>query len=1180
MLHLHGALRPQRDGVPDLILTNRDFGEFYLRRRIVPDLLYDAARIYHLVLVGYTANDPPVRYLLDAISADDARFRDLKERYIFVPFKGEGTGRSGPRRLEGRGLTPIPYSRADKHQQLAFTLETWVDFFENTPSLGDGHETVTERRVRETLERVTGTRLSEASDEDRGLFDHLIRREVHTRRAKLASHLGKLRRNYEWLDRILEVIRGQVEDGASGAGPQDRPSGELERRVAHCVQNFALERLEEEATIAWARRLPLADRASRRGLQRLLSPRANWKETLAEPWATAWQLVEESWRAAPYTDLDDARSASFEINRRLKGRDRSLSLAEKVAEFVEPSLQLNDPWKLLGADGEEGHDPTTWGDLFRAELRSVSMTELREFDLADVDDPEFLSCLIRALEAVVARGVDLGRWIAGKDDFGFLGLGPLQRVYRAGDGAESSVEAVARGIAPATKLLYSAVKQFARVVPTEASKILRRRFLIGHPVHRRLWAALARDGCQVKAAELGEVLQELTDSELWLPEYPEFSKLLALRFGELDSKTQRELLARLRDGPQSELWPGVDADQAREWNLQRSVRQIKNIRDAGGTLPVEVEEWLGANLAEQPGMEVADAGLDFTSVAEVGSDRVEPDWELDVYRGRELLVELEERLAREEPVYEGGAGGWLENRKPRVLAAMEGEVHTGLDLPHVWGAIGWRHRPPDDDRQADSQEDACAEAVRVLGLILTLSDETLTKVVEDLVRWWGNWERHFQPDSLARQVWLRLWPHAVEATNTRSGEPALESDLGNTPAGALACRVTRLAPELREEQRVSQDSEFGEILKVAVEAPGRAGRVALAWLVCDVGWYVQVDPVWADRYLVPALKEGAEPTKKRTESTIALWDVLGRHGRARGVPRVLAADAMELIERTDEPRLSAWSRQRLLSKFVWDALRAFFHGSKPVVEASELQQLIRRLDEEMRGWCATELWRCLVNRGDDSPEPEVLFDKAVRPFLERVWPQERDLVSRGVGHSMAGIPAASRERFVAAVNAVARYLVPGSVTSRHDYGFYGEEDGKPLLEVIVDTEEKAEALLRLLDLTVGSEDESMTPWDLDELLAWIRKKAPRLVELPEFAQLTTMAQRSRFQGGNGRASPRAAALTKPRYRMLRPKRELSRPRASCAVWFRVSRIGFTSTTSTEPMPPCSAMSSISRWPSR
>ena len=163
VLHLHGALRPKRNGIPDLILTNRDFGEFYLRRRIVPDMLYDAARIYHLVLVGYTANDPPVRYLLDAISADDARFADLRERYIFVPFKGKEPDEVALADWKARGLTPIPYSRANRHQQLAYTLETWADFFEKTPLLGDGDETVSERRIRERLERITERPLLEAS---------------------------------------------------------------------------------------------------------------------------------------------------------------------------------------------------------------------------------------------------------------------------------------------------------------------------------------------------------------------------------------------------------------------------------------------------------------------------------------------------------------------------------------------------------------------------------------------------------------------------------------------------------------------------------------------------------------------------------------------------------------------------------------------------------------------------------------------------------------------------------------------------------------------------------------------------------------------------------------------------------------------------------------------------------
>ena len=40
VLHIHGAL--DREKTSDLIISDRDFGEFYLRRRVVPDLIYDA----------------------------------------------------------------------------------------------------------------------------------------------------------------------------------------------------------------------------------------------------------------------------------------------------------------------------------------------------------------------------------------------------------------------------------------------------------------------------------------------------------------------------------------------------------------------------------------------------------------------------------------------------------------------------------------------------------------------------------------------------------------------------------------------------------------------------------------------------------------------------------------------------------------------------------------------------------------------------------------------------------------------------------------------------------------------------------------------------------------------------------------------------------------------------------
>ena len=61
VLHIHGALDQNPNRISELVLSDQDFGEFYLRRRIVPDFIYDAARLFNLVLVGYSASDPPMR---------------------------------------------------------------------------------------------------------------------------------------------------------------------------------------------------------------------------------------------------------------------------------------------------------------------------------------------------------------------------------------------------------------------------------------------------------------------------------------------------------------------------------------------------------------------------------------------------------------------------------------------------------------------------------------------------------------------------------------------------------------------------------------------------------------------------------------------------------------------------------------------------------------------------------------------------------------------------------------------------------------------------------------------------------------------------------------------------------------------------------------------------------------
>ena len=202
VLHIHGALDPKPSRISELVLSDRDFGEFYLRRRAVPDLIYDAARLFHLVLVGYSANDPPMRYLLNAVAADHTRFDDLKERFTFF-----GSATHDPVAREdwkARGITPIPYDSKNGHDLLRQTLERWAEL-----SAINGKAATVDKEIRRIVKAPRGA----ASEPDRHLFDHLLRRSNDSERNRLSELASVAKADLGWLDAIMNVYtekdRGQ-----------------------------------------------------------------------------------------------------------------------------------------------------------------------------------------------------------------------------------------------------------------------------------------------------------------------------------------------------------------------------------------------------------------------------------------------------------------------------------------------------------------------------------------------------------------------------------------------------------------------------------------------------------------------------------------------------------------------------------------------------------------------------------------------------------------------------------------------------------------------------------------------------------------------------------------------------------------------------------------------------------
>ncbi|MFL6603481.1 MAG: SIR2 family protein [Steroidobacteraceae bacterium] len=194
VLHIHGAFDRDPARVADLIVSDQDFGEFYLRRRVVSDFIYDAARLFNIVLVGYSANDPPMRYLLNAVAADGNRFDDLKERFTFV-----GAAEPDPVSLEdwkARGITPIQYDSVDGHGALVQVLERWAAL-----SAHKGKRSLVDAEIRRIVRRTR----NEASEADRDLFDHLIRRGDANERARLSALASKVQADLTWLDAITAV---------------------------------------------------------------------------------------------------------------------------------------------------------------------------------------------------------------------------------------------------------------------------------------------------------------------------------------------------------------------------------------------------------------------------------------------------------------------------------------------------------------------------------------------------------------------------------------------------------------------------------------------------------------------------------------------------------------------------------------------------------------------------------------------------------------------------------------------------------------------------------------------------------------------------------------------------------------------------------------------------------------
>jgi len=436
----------------------------------------------------------------------------------------------------------------------------------------------------------------------------------------------------------------------------------------------------------------------------------------------------------------------------------------------------------------------------------------------------------------------------------------------------------------------------------------------------------------------------------------------------------------------------------------------------------------------------------------------------------------------------------------------------------VWEALGWAQFSVTAEA-GKTNTDLSDEANRIVSLLKRLPEETISRAIGGIAHLFSSWEKEIAHSVSGVEVWLKLWPIAVQATNTLEtadegsdqgtvAKPSHDAeprslDTLNSPAGKLVAFFLVACPNLTTDPHpFKPGTALTKMRDTVADAPGQAGLISRHRLLESLDYFYRAAPDWTQTKLLAALF-------KDNSDALALWRAIGR--------RILFRPVLELIgeqmaERAADERLGRETQRTLIASLVVECLYALLEERDPAVAYVRVQQTLRSVNDEVRASGAVAIQRFVRDVSApnlNNPEPasaERLFETAVAPFLERVWPQERSLATPGVSRALADLPSATRGSFAGAVESIARFMVPFECWSMIDFGLYGEEGGMPKLSMI-NSPDKAAALLRLLDLAVGTVEGSVIPSDLAEALEQVRKIAPALENDRVFRRLSTAARR-------------------------------------------------------------------------
>lgn len=1039
VLHLHGRLEDKALGLEDtdLVLTSAEFGEAYLRSGWASRYVYDLARTCTLVLVGYAADDPPMRYLLEVLEADRERYPDLRPVYAFAP-TAEGEGKLQRALWDAKGIEPILYriSPTGGHGTLYETLREWRAYAAD-PSAWR------ERRLHALTAHKPADLASEQVEEAVALLRHGDATEL----------LGKVSPDPAWMSLLAE--RSVLDGARTTAG------------------SWIVTRLAEaEMVRACAEVLP-RDCGSRWLLEHAVERE---RGQLPPHHAEAWRLIMKG-AAQPLRDNPD--HGWYAVAERVREGRIDAVVRSATAAIVCPRLRINRPWAWPSGtlDGEV----RSIDQLVRVDFEPTGHTSSREILDAWPQDTDEESALLRvvdrALTEALEEAVDVGFARKGYD---LVSQGVPAISSTDHDGSSSAFQ-------PVTRLIADLWARIAAKDPGRARRLAAAWSDTPHLLLTRLHLHTLSDASAFPAAEVGALLVVLDDAVLWSGYAErELKPLLRARWTELPSVDRSGLEARLRAGLPRHLFPdsrATDEDWARI-NDHEIFAWLDPIRAAGSELDPATLDALNAIQARRPEL-LPGAGIsgDVAPASQTFLGAQGDPEDLDGVADADLVAEALRRQ-QAHPVRQGELWQLICAREPeRALRA----VQLAAD-----GPSGWQPDVVSSLLSAARESHNTELSAGVGQLLLDMPFWLLEQVGTAAAHWLL--QRAGAPGGVDTKAFLGLWDRMAEIAYAPGGDDAraaayqepLDAAL-NEPGGLLAhALLQRLS---LEPERVGPGLNARWIARLdrLVDASGAAGTLARFLLVQNLRFLDGRDAMWTRERLLPLL-DWSHP-----EAAV--------HWRARalddqpGVARLFDALKPGLIRVLRHSSPVEGRPNGLVTQLLQAAVQLrTLGGVRYDLSDPEVRAALADAVPGARRHAAWLLWRWVQGSKGEEEGGAARWREMVGPLFRAVWPLSA--ASRGPASSrdLVFMALASRDAFPDAVAAIVDVLVPFDL--RHIATFIGTTMDYEAL-----TAEHPRSLLRLLNAVIASKAETVPADLGGVLERCVRSDPAVVTDEPAYARL-------------------------------------------------------------------------------